>query len=172
MGKFDFSIVRTLRTKWGLTAEELAKRANITRATVAKIEAGDGNPTIETIESLSSVFQLTSSELIRLAEVAQCEIATSKSFKTDTFNGRHIWFPNFEVYFIQADSNTRKESDPQRHENTAEICLVLSGKVRANIAGKSYELGPGMALRFKALHAHNFDVIEKAEFLLIHHNLV
>ena len=142
MGKFDFSIIRSLRTKWGLTAEELAKRANMTRATVAKIEAGDGNPTIETIDALSSVFQLTSSELIRLAEVAQCETATTKAFKTDKFDGVHIWFPNFEVYFIQADSNVRKESDPRRHENTAEICLVLSGKVIANVAGQSYRWFP------------------------------
>ena len=85
MSKFDFSIIRTLRMKWGLSAEELAKRANVTRATVAKIESGDGNPTIETIESLSNVFQLTSSELIRLAEVAQCETAVTKDIKTGLF---------------------------------------------------------------------------------------
>lgn len=84
-----FSIIRTLRMKWGLTAEELAGRANLTWATVAKIEGGDGNPTIETINSLSSVFQLTSSELIRLAEAAQCEVATTKAFKTDHFDGFH-----------------------------------------------------------------------------------
>ena len=172
MGNFDFTIIRTLRAKWGLTAEELAKKANLTRATVAKIEAGDGNPTIETIEALSSVFQLTSSEFIRLAEVARCEMATTKVFQTVGIDVVHIWFPNFEVYFVKADSNRRKESDPRRHENTAEICLVLSGRIKANVAGQSYELGPGMALRFKALHEHSFDIIEKAEFLLIHHNLI
>ena len=36
MGFFDFSIIRTLRKKWGITAEELAAQAGITRATVAK----------------------------------------------------------------------------------------------------------------------------------------
>ena len=172
MKKFDFSVIRTLRKKRGLTAEELAKRANMTRATVSKIEGGGGNPTIETIEALSSVFQLALSELIRLAEVAHCEVATTKAFKTDRFEGAHIWFPNFEVYYIRADTGVRKESDPQRHENTAEICLVLSGKVKVTVRGQSHELGPGMALRFKALHEHHFDIIEKAEFLLIHHSVV
>ncbi len=172
MNKFDFSIIRTLRKKWGITAEELARRANLTRATVAKIEGGDGNPTIETIGAMSSVFQLTSSELIRLAEVAHCEMATTKAFKTDRFEGTHIWFPNFEVYHIRADSGVRKESDPQRHENTAEICLVLSGKVKVTVRGQSHKLGPGMALRFKALYEHHFDIIDKAEFLLIHHSVI
>lgn len=29
-----------------------------------------------------------------------------------------------------------------------------------------------MAVRFKALHEHYFDIIDEAEFLLIHHNMV
>lgn len=172
MTKFDFSVIKTLRRKWGLTAHEVADQANVTRATVAKIESGDGNPTIETVEALSSVFQLTASELIRLAEVARCETASSETIETDHYHGLHVWFPNFEVYFIRAEAGVRKESDPQRHENTAEICLVLSGLVKATVSGQPRELGPGMALRFKALHEHHFDILEPAEFLLIHHSIV
>ena len=170
MTRFDFSIIRTLRTKWGLTAEELARRAGLTRATVSKIEGGDANPTIETVEALSGVFHLSSSELIRLAEGARCEAAETTTFRTETFEGVHIWFPDFEIYQVRAGSGVRKESDPRRHENTAEVCLVLSGRIRLTVAGTSYELGPGMALRFKALQEHHVDTIEDAEFLLIHHH--
>lgn len=170
--KFDFSVIRNLRKKWGLTMEELAKKTNLTRATIAKIEYGDGNPTIGTIEVLASVFQLTSSDLVRLAEITKMEIAKTKNFKRKDFLGKHIWFPNFEIYYIQAKAGVRKESDPEFHENTAEICLVLSGKLLLTVGGQSNELSTGMALRFKAFHDHHFDVIEDAEFLLIHHNLV
>lgn len=171
MGDFDFSIIRTLRRKRGMTAEELAGHAGLTRATVAKIEGGDGNPTIETIQALSRVLQLTSSELIRLAEVAHCEAATTTPFKKERFEGEHIRFPNFEVYHLRAQPGARKESDPQNHENTAEVCLVLSGRVKVTVGGQSHELGPGMAVRFKALHEHHFDIIEDSELLLIHHNI-
>ncbi len=172
MKKFDFSIIKNLRGKWGITAEELANRANLTRATVAKMESGCGNPTIDTIEALSAVFHLTSSELIRLAEVARCEEATAQPFgKQPGLDCVHVWFPDFEVYHVKGKAGTRKESDPQRHENTAEVCMTLSGRIRLTVGGKSYELGPGMAVRFKALHDHHFDVMEDAEFLLIHHNM-
>ena len=124
MQKFDFSVIRNLRKKRGLTAEGLAKTANLTRATISKIEGGNANPTIETVEALSSVFQLSSSELIRLAEVAQCEAANTRFFETENLEGAHIWFPNFEIYHIRAGADVRKEADPERHENTAE---VLSG---------------------------------------------
>ncbi len=171
MRRFDFSVIRNLRRKWGLSAEELAGRANLTRATVAKIEGGTGNPTIETIAALGNVFELSAGELIRMAELAQCETGRTKRLRSENIEGFHIWFPNFEVYRIQARPGVRKESDPKHHDNTAEVCLVLSGKVRATVAGQSHELGPGMAVRFKALHEHYFDVLEEAEFLLIHHGL-
>ena len=172
MKKFDFSIIKNLRRKWGITAEEVAKRANLTRATVAKIEGGDGNPTIDTIEALSGVFQLSSSELIRLAEVARCEEAKAEPFHREGVDGAYLWFPNFEIYHVKAGAGVRKESDPQRHENTAEVCFVLTGRVNVVVGGKPHELGPGMALRFKALHEHHFDIVDDAEFLLIHHNMV
>jgi len=169
--KFDFSVIRNLRMKWGLTAEELAARANITRATVAKIEAGNGNPTIETIEALSRVFQLSASELIRLAEVAHCEVGKTSPFKEDDLEGSHIWFPNFEIYHMNAGIGVQKASAPQYHENTAEVWMVLSGRIRMTVGGEFHELRPGMAMRFKALHEHRIDIVDDAEFLLIHHNL-
>ncbi len=169
LSRFDFSVVRTLRLKWGLTADQLAKKAGLTRATIMKIEGSDSNPTLETIESLSRVFNLSSSELIRLAEVAQCEQGTVKAFKEKGRNVSHTWFPDFEIYHVQAEKGVRKMSEPDRHENTAEVCKVLSGKIKVCLAGQEHELGPGMAIRFKALQEHQFDIIETAEFLLIHH---
>ena len=168
--QFDFSVIRTLRLKRGLSAEQLAKKAGMTRATITKIESGAGNPTLETIQALSSALHLASSELIRLAEVARCEEAVVKSFGDDAMNVDHIWFPNFEIYHIQAGTGYRKLSDPQHHENTSEVCLVLSGRIKVAVAGQFYELGPGMAMRFKALQEHQFQIIEDAEFFMMHHN--
>ena len=172
MARADFSVIKNLRAKWGLTSEELARKANLTRATVAKIESGDGNPTMETIEALSSVFQLAPSELVRLAEATQCEVSKNARFSRPGLEVEHIRFPNFEIYRVNGRAGIRKESDPRAHENTAEVCLVLSGRVRAVVGGEASELGPSMAVRFKALREHYFDLLEDSEFLLIHHHLV
>ena len=40
MKKFDFSVIRNLRKKSGLTSVELANSANLTRCTVANLEGG------------------------------------------------------------------------------------------------------------------------------------
>jgi transcriptional regulator with XRE-family HTH domain len=168
--EFDFSVIRTLRSKRGLTAEQLAEKAGVTRVTVAKIESGEGNPTLDTIRALSSVFQLSTSELIRLAEVDLCEEPEIKSFHDKGMDVEHICFPGFEIYHIQAGASHQYISSPEYHDNTSEVCLIISGRIRVKIAGQVHEMGPGMALRFKSLQKHEFDIIEDADFLMIHYN--
>ena len=170
--KFDFSIIRTLRLKRGFTAEHLADKAGLTRVTIAKIEGGEGNPTLDTIRALSNVFQLSASELIRLAEVDQCEEPEIKSFHDKGMDVNHIYFPGFEIFHIRGCAGLHYTANPKFHENTAEVCLILSGRLRVKIAGQIYEMGPGMAMRFKALQEHEFEIIEDADFLMMHHNLM
>lgn len=172
MKEFDFSMIRTLRMKWGLTAEELAARAKVTRATVAKIESGNGNPTIETLAALSRVFQMPVSELIRMAETAHCEKGGGESYDENGFRGTRISFPGFEMFHLTAGAGAHAASEPEVHDNTAEICFVISGRIRLTVGDDAHELGPGDALRFKAIHDHRIDLITDAEFVLMHHNLL
>lgn len=168
MKQFDFSVVRNLRMKRGMAAEELAKRAGLTRVTVANLESGQGNPTIETINALSRVFDLACSELVKMAEIATCQLGETQDFKEAGFEGLQIRFPDSEIFHIKGPKGARKTSDPTRHENTAEICIVLAGRVRASVGGQVHDLGPGQALRFKAMQDHCFDLLEDARFLIIH----
>ena len=171
MNDIDFSIIRNLRKKWGLTAEELAAKASITRATVAKVEAGNGNPTIETIRALGRVFHLSAGELIRMAEVSHCEVGETRPFSDNGLDGSQIRFPNFEIFHLKAAAGVRKVSESRYHDNTAEVCLVISGRVRLVVGAETVNLGPGDAVRFKALQEHRIEIEQDAEFLLMHHNL-
>ena len=76
----------------------------------------------------------------------------------------------FKIYCLKAGAGVIKVSDPGCHENTAEVCLVIKGKVRITIKDHSYKLEPNMAVRFKSLHEHWIDIVDDAKFLMIHHN--
>jgi transcriptional regulator with XRE-family HTH domain len=169
MGRFDFSVVRNLRKKRGMTSGKLAETAGMTRSTIAKIESGEVNPTMGTIAALAGVFQLAPSELVHLAEKDGMEEGESRTIREGDWRGRRIGFPDFEVFFIQAPAGLRKDFDPRYHENTAEVCLVLSGRLRLTVGEETRELSEGMAVRFKALHSHGFHILADAEILLIHH---
>ena len=172
MAKFDFSVIKTLRMKWNITADELAKQACVTRTTIVNLENGGHNPTIETIDSISNVFKLSPSELVKLSEVIDCEEGQTEHYKSKNAIGMQIRFPDFEIFYFQSKKGRREESDPKKHENTAEVCVVITGKVKAIVGENSYILSAGMSIRFKALQEHYFVVLEDAEFILIHHILL
>lgn len=171
MAGFDFSIIRTLRMKQGLSAEELARAANLTRATIAKIEAGGGNPTMGTIEALAGIFHLLPSELVRMAEVSRCEEAMGTPVRAKGITGRHVRLSHFELFHLRAGAGAEIKADPKFYENTAEVCYLVSGSVRVTLGEASHTLKPGAALGFKALLDHRIDVREDSELLFIHHSL-
>ena len=55
--------IRKLRTKHNLSQEQLALRACITTAYLGQIERGEKNPTVKLVEKISSVLELSLSEL-------------------------------------------------------------------------------------------------------------
>jgi transcriptional regulator with XRE-family HTH domain len=172
MKKFDFSVLKTLRLKRGLTAEQLADKADVTRATIAKMETGFTNPTIQTIEALAGVFKLPTSDLVRLAEGVRLEQARVEPFSRPGYTGTRLYFDNLEIYVLRADGGSLIESDFELHEDTTEVCFVVSGRLVLTVGDQTIPMEPGMAMRFSAMQEHRFDIRENSEFLLIHYNFV
>ncbi len=168
----DLSVVKNLRGKWGLSADELAEKAGLTRGTILKIEAGQGNPTLQTIVALARVFRMTPSELVRMAETETVEVGRCQPFQREGYGGDHVRFPDFELFHLRLPAGVRTEFEPELHENTWELCFVLAGLIRLNVAEQSHDLGAGTALRFKALHDHRIEVLEDSELMVIHYNLI
>lgn len=155
-----------------MTADELAQKANLTRVSISNIERGNSNPTMGTIKALADVFQLAPSELVRLAEKATCEEPVREKFQIGQWRGIHLTFPGFRIYRAYGKAGAQSEFDPRIHENTLELAVVLSGKIRIMFHEQTYELGPNMALRFKALHEHTVVAMEDTELLMIMHSRV
>src|SRR5919109_4116259 len=66
--------VRRLRTARGLSAAALARASGIARATLAELEAGRGNPTVETLYALASVLGVTLADLLVEAEAPAVQV--------------------------------------------------------------------------------------------------
>src|SRR4051794_14931163 len=56
--------VRRLRTARGLSGAALARESGVARATLAELEAGRGNPTVETLYGLARVLGVTFADLL------------------------------------------------------------------------------------------------------------
>jgi len=63
------SEIRAMRTKLGLTQSQLAKLAGVTQAYIAKIEAGDADPKVSTLEKILTALERTVPERPATADV-------------------------------------------------------------------------------------------------------
>ncbi len=168
MLQYDFSVIRSLRMKRGMTADELAAKAGLTRVTVAKIEANNGNPTVGTLGVLAESLGLAPSELLQLAERTVAEQPQARTFQRDGLTGRQLVFSDGDLFVLSAPAGTRSVFEPELHGLTRETCLVVSGRIRLTVADQILDLGPGEAVRFKALQPHCLDVQEDAVLIMIH----
>lgn len=65
--------IANLRKKMGITQEKLAELCNVSRQAVTKWEASESEPTIEKLEILSNIFQVSIDEIIK----GECCISSS-----------------------------------------------------------------------------------------------
>src|SRR5512146_2175474 len=61
--------LRRERTRVGLSLTELARRAGIAKSTLSQLEAGAGNPSVETLWALSVVLDVPFSRLVETPSV-------------------------------------------------------------------------------------------------------
>jgi XRE family transcriptional regulator, regulator of sulfur utilization len=169
---YDFSVIRSLRKKRGISAEDLAARSGLTRATVVKVEAGQGNPTVATLGALAGVLGLSGSELLRLAEVEGLRRPETSRVRRAGYKGRRYRLGELEFFHLESPAGAALEFDPAWHGDTGETILVLSGRLRLLVGGQAQSLVPGEALGFKALHEHRLEVVEDSEYLILHHALI
>lgn len=65
---FHPSEIKSVRSKFGLTQADLAEEAGVTQAYIAKIEAGNADPKISTLEKISNALQKTAGKQKTSAE--------------------------------------------------------------------------------------------------------
>lgn len=65
--------LREIREIKGLTQEELAEQIGISHAPISKIENGEGNPTLDTIEKITDALGITPMELFDFGRIKNIE---------------------------------------------------------------------------------------------------
>jgi transcriptional regulator with XRE-family HTH domain len=58
--------VATLRTKAGMTQQQLADACEVARPRIAEIESGRFNPTVETVEAIATALGVSIEKLFRM----------------------------------------------------------------------------------------------------------
>jgi transcriptional regulator with XRE-family HTH domain len=157
--------LRALRTARDLSIVTLAKHSGVARATLTKLEAGQGNPTIDTLYALADSLGVALGDLIgepasvpgvlvlRAGEGTTVHGAITANL-LDRVHGHRL----AEVYTITF-STRRRNADPHP-AGTLESIVVVSGHLRTGPAAAPADLGPGDYIRFPGDVPHLYQGID------------
>ncbi|RMI37143.1 XRE family transcriptional regulator [Actinomadura harenae] len=157
--------LRRARAERGLSLSELSRRSKIGKATLSQLEAGAGNPTIETVFSLSRALEVPISDLLdndrpnglTVVRSADVEVLAGAGVDLRPLRGIESGDAIFEVYDQQVRAASRQDS--LGHVGT-EHTIVQSGRLGVRVDGREVELGPGDYVGFDGLLPHSYTALD------------
>jgi transcriptional regulator with XRE-family HTH domain len=157
--------LRRARTERGLSLSELSRRSKIGKATLSQLEAGAGNPTIETVFSLSRALEVAISDLLdqhrpsgpTLVRAADVEVLRGAGVDLRPLRGIEAGDAFFEVYDQVVRAGARQDS--LGHSGT-EHTIVQAGRLGVRVDDRDLELGPGDYVGFDAGLPHSYTALD------------
>lgn len=158
--------VRAERERAGLSLSELARRAGLAKSSLSQLEAGQGNPGVETVWALATALGVTFSALIDPPQTERELIRAGEGEATFSDAAEYAAVvlahsppqARRDLYRIDVEPGAVKESEPHA-AGTVEHVVIITGRARAGSTDDAVELGPGDYLRYPGDVPHVFEAL-------------
>lgn len=164
---FDFSIVRDLRKRAGMTLADVSERSGLSPSVISKLERNQTSAELDTLFRLSRVFDLNTTDLISLAESRTAERRGGTAYQSGDFSFRRVSYNNVRAFRGSAPEGAAV-TRPDIHADNYEVCWVFAGRMLIQLPEERHELGPGDSLQFDGALDHTYEALEASDFLIIH----
>jgi transcriptional regulator with XRE-family HTH domain len=158
--------IRRLRARAGMSLRELAANAGVSTSTLSGIEAGSGNPGVETLVNIGGALGVPFSDLVmphepdvqvqRAGEGPVVEAAgadfTSRLLLAE--RSRSVT----EVYDVTMEPGDVYRAEPHL-PGVTESVIVVAGHMRLGPLDATVELGPGDRATFAADQVHTYEAL-------------
>lgn len=154
--------IRRERLRRGLTLAQLASQVNLTVSALSQIERGASDPSISSLRRIAGAFHIPMFQF--LVGTDRPEIVVRRQHRTRlSFPGRELEYElvsadtigEFEVLGCTIAPGGSTGSVGTSH-SSEECSIVLSGRVIAEVAGRTYELDPGDSIKIHRELPHRF----------------
>ena len=149
--------VKILRDRLGFSMNELAAKAGIGKSTLSVLEAGNGNPNIETIWALASALKVPFGQLLDTSSFEMRIIRKGEGILVDT--GDKIIQAKllvsrsrrgaFELYQVEIGKGANRLAEPHAKGTVEHIC-VQSGQLITGTADSPSKIKAGDLISFPA----------------------
>ena len=167
--------VRTLRTQAHMTLAELATAANLGKSTLAQLESGKGNPSVETLWAIAAALEVPFARVVddarpALQVVRAADVPPMHSAETPGWAGRLLTASHgrgtFDLYALDLDQGAVRHAEPH-HAGVLEHLVVVVGRLRAGPEDGPVLLEQGDMVTFAADVPHLYEALETTHCVLL-----
>ena len=155
--------LRRERQRVGISLAELARRAGLAKSTLSQLEAGTGNPSIETLWSLG-VAGPAQVRVIRAGEGPRLQ-ADEADFVAKLLAAGSV-HTRRDIYVMELSPGKSREAEAHI-PGSVEHIVVGCGRILAGPAGEVVELGAGDYATFPGDVPHHYEALEESWAVLI-----
>ncbi len=157
--------------RWSLG--ELARASGLSKTILARIERGEGNPSVETLWRVSRALGVPLGALlsppsrrprVRAIPARSGEPITSESGMSAWLIESSSHHHRSEVFDIELPRGVDQATDPHL-PGTEEVIVCVKGRVRVGPYEQEVELGPGDAVWFTADVPHHYHALRDTRTL-------
>ncbi|MGO3327174.1 helix-turn-helix domain-containing protein [Gordonia sp. (in: high G+C Gram-positive bacteria)] len=156
------------RSRAGISLAELARRAGVGKSTLSQLESGEGNPSIETLWSLSVALGVQFSvlvdpprplvEVIRLGGGPTIGASEADSYTATLLSAARPGTRR-DVYLIRADRGRPRVSEPHAR-GVVEHVILCCGRALVGPTESPVELATGDYINYPGDVGHTFDALD------------
>jgi transcriptional regulator with XRE-family HTH domain len=167
--------VRTLRHEAGLTLADLAAAAGLGKSTLAQLESGKANPSVETLWAIAAALRVSFARVVEEARpslqvVRAGDVAPMRSDETPGWAGRLLAASHrrgtFDLYTIDMDAGGARHAEAH-HAGVVEHMVVVEGRLRVGPQDGPVELSAGDLVTFAADVPHVYEALERTHAVLL-----
>jgi transcriptional regulator with XRE-family HTH domain len=162
------------RSRKGLSLSALAAQAGLAKSTLSQLEAGKGNPSIETLWAIAAALEVTFSTLF---EISKPELTLIRAHEGDTLGSDHAPYhttllancaPGMrrDLYRVDLEPGSARRSTA--HPNgTIEHAVLCAGQARVGPQGAEEILSPGDYYRYPADRPHIYEALTDGTHMIV-----
>jgi transcriptional regulator with XRE-family HTH domain len=167
--------IRTLRHEAGLTLADLATAAGLGKSTLAQLESGKANPSVETLWALAAALRVSFARVVEEARpslkvVRARDVPPMRSDESPGWAGRLLSASHrrgtFDLYVLDIEAGSSRHADAH-HAGVVEHLVVVEGRLRVGPQPGPVELGPGDLVTFAADVPHVYEALETTHAVLL-----
>ena len=166
--------LRAQRERAGITLTELARRAGVAKSTLSQLEAGTGNPSIETLWSLSVALGVPFSQLVeppkpRVRIIRRGEGPLLPADNADFVGGLLSAGPpqtRRDIYVMHLEPGQPRHAEAH-NPGSVEHIVLGAGRLRTGPGDDRIELDPGDYVSFPGDVEHHYEALEKGTWAML-----